>query len=90
MSLIPEKQVVGCLVCGEPAEKGDLCALHHVAEEKLKQNYKRWDVAYGGLSYRDYLRFLVSLPETGEAVGALARFVLRDKGEGNVEDANRL
>ncbi len=88
MSLVLEEEPVSCLVCGKPAGKDGLCALHHLAKAKLNQSYKLWDIAYGGLSYVDYLRLLVALPETGETVAAIARLVLQDKGEGNVKDAS--
>lgn len=79
MSLVLEEQSASCLVCGKPAGKGGLCALHHLAKAKLNQHYKLWDTAYGGLSYVDYLRLLVTLPETGEAAGAIARLILRQR-----------
>jgi len=90
MILVPEEKSVSCPVCGRTAKKGGLCELHHLAKEKLNQNYKVWDIAYGGLSYVDYLRLLVTLSDTGEAVAATARLILQDKGEGNAKDASHM
>ncbi|MBS7623671.1 hypothetical protein KEJ39_08395 [Candidatus Bathyarchaeota archaeon] len=60
-------------------EKNSLCRLHHLAKERLTQGYELWRVAYGSLSYTDYLHSLIALPETGEAVAAVARQILQKK-----------
>lgn len=90
MILIMEERSVSCLVCGQTAWRDRLCELCHLAKERLNQHYKFWNTAYGGLSYQDYLRVLVRLPETGETIGALAWLILHDKGEADVKDTNHL
>jgi hypothetical protein len=60
-------------------EENGLCRLHRLAKERLTQSYELWKVAYGSLSYVDYLRLLIALPETGEAVAEVARHILQGK-----------
>lgn len=85
-----EDQSGQCLVCKEQAKRDGLCNLHHLAREKLDNNYKLWQAAYGDITYERYLQSLIRLPETGEAAATVAKLILNKRGGETVEDTRHL
>jgi len=79
-----------CLVCSENAQREGLCEFHNLAKSKLDENYNVWRKAYADISYTDYLEFLMRLPETGDAILALARLILERKGGEAGDNIHRL
>jgi hypothetical protein len=81
---------VSCLVCPENAQREGLCEFHNLAKKKLEQNYKIWQKAYANISYDDYLESLMRLSETGDAILALARLILKHEGGDAGDNIHRL
>ena len=52
-----------CKVCNSTIPEGDYCDAHLIAKKNLEANFKRWQKAYGELSWLDYLSRLVSDPD---------------------------
>ena len=78
------------LICQFQTQGQDLCELHSLAREKLRHGYEVWRKAYGNIPYHDYLRSLITRPETGDAVVAVAKFILSSKGGETGKDVNNL
>jgi hypothetical protein len=74
-----------CRLCDRPVEDVEraLCEYHARAYRSLREGYGRWREAYGDLTYPEYLRRLIELPEAGRWVKEVARLEL----EGVAEDA---
>ncbi len=58
-----------CRLCRREAERGpNLCVFHARAREALLEGYKRWSDAYGGLSWKEFLKRIKGRAETGQWV----------------------
>ncbi len=58
-----------CKLCRREAEgSSNLCVFHTKAGEALLEAYKRWNNAYGELSWKEYLRRIKGRAETGQWV----------------------
>lgn len=56
-----------CRACGKEAEAdGDLCRRHSEARDALKRAYPKWQEAYSGMSWNEYLNRVKALGETGQ------------------------
>lgn len=70
-----------CLVCHSTIEKGDYCDAHQIAKKNIEQRFKDWRVAYGELSWDDYLAKLInddSIP-IGDWAREVADYLLKNK-----------
>lgn len=55
-----------CKACKRDAEAGSgLCRYHSEARDALKSGFARWQEAYSGISWREYLNKVKALDETG-------------------------
>lgn len=67
-----------CIICQREQEaSSELCRYHSVADENLRAGYEKWCYAYGELSWKDYLKRLLELPETGAWVKEVASWELK-------------
>lgn len=60
----------------------DLCQYHRKAKDNLVSNFKKWQEAYGGLTWAEYCQRLSSLQETGIWVKEVIDYMLRLHSEG--------
>ncbi len=69
-----------CAVCGMKIVDAniDVCVKHTEAYRKIKDAYALWFDAYGNLTTEEFLKRLVSLPETGDRARDLARFLIHN------------
>ncbi|MCI0561941.1 MAG: hypothetical protein MN733_25930 [Nitrososphaera sp.] len=55
-----------CAACHRRALAGDKYCIHHSqAFHSLKEHYKAWVEAYGGISWDDFMGRLAKMDETG-------------------------
>jgi len=60
---------MSCKLCKREAEKGGtLCRYHSAALTALKEGYRRWNEAFSGISWADYLNRVKTAEETGQWV----------------------
>jgi hypothetical protein len=65
------------LVCDETPRSGRFCRWHNRAFKQILRKYPAWKAAKD-VSPEDYLKEIVELPETGQWVGDVARYILAD------------
>jgi hypothetical protein len=71
-----------CKICRREAKKGEeLCAYHSEARMALKDGYAKWNEAYSGISWRDYLNRVKTIEGTGQWVKDV--ITLEDGGDTN-------
>ena len=77
------------MICWRSAldEVISLCIYHSDSYNKMKAEYDMWSERYGDISWRNYLRKLLSLSETGQWVKDVAEVELRilSDSDGNKE-----
>lgn len=66
-----------CIVCGEIDESSQdaYCASHATALRQMYEAYKTWSSAYGGIRLEQFLSRLSELPEAGDRVKELSKFL---------------
>ncbi len=71
-----------CIVCGSSSEgeQDEYCASHLRALRNMRKEFQNWSKGYGSILPESYLSRLSELPETGERVKDLARFLTRNPG----------
>lgn len=57
-----------CKICKKFAKEGQYCANHTAARDSLIAGYRVWENAYHGMAWKDYLRRIEGLEETGHWV----------------------
>jgi hypothetical protein len=69
-----------CAVCyREVVAKGKkFCIYHSQAYDSLKKQYDAWVKAYGGISWDDYLKKLLTLDQTGSWVKDVINLELKE------------
>ncbi len=55
------------------------CRYHQQAYANLRASFEKWRYAYGETSWKDYLRQIAELPETGALVKECCEYLLRAK-----------
>jgi hypothetical protein len=74
--------LTGCLLCRrECAPSSPLCKYHLAAKRSVESAYKRWNEAYGGIAWKEYLRRIGQDPETGEWAKEVAELLSREAAE---------
>jgi len=69
-----------CPLCERRKEqRGEFCSFHNTALTNLKQAYKYWNEAYGGLEEEEYYSRLETHQDTGSAVKDVIKY-LRIRG----------
>ncbi len=53
-----------CAVCGRQGQES-LCRRHESAKERLEAAFPRWVMAYGGISWEDFLDNVIRNAQTG-------------------------
>lgn len=72
-----------CELCQrEAVAEEKLCQYHRMAKESLVSNFKRWQEAYGDLSWKEYCERLLKLQETGVWVKEIATHMLNKNSGG--------
>jgi len=56
-----------CKLCRREvrAKDGSLCDYHQDARNSLRRAYEAWNIAYSGISWREYLNKVKALEDTG-------------------------
>jgi len=68
-----------CLICERrPIAAFRLCRYHKIASERIREAYTVWQTGYGDFSWRNYLKKVISLPETGQWALDVAKLELSD------------
>jgi len=67
-----------CRACSRDASN-EFCTYHEQAYDALKKNYDAWRVAYGKISWKEYLERLLELKETGSWVKDVIMLELKEK-----------
>lgn len=71
-----------CAACARESDGiSKYCSYHARALGQLKSHYDSWVVAYGGISWQDYLQRLHKMEETGQWVKEVIEAEMK-KGEG--------
>jgi hypothetical protein len=56
-----------CRLCKRDcAESSDLCEYHLTAKRNVEAGYEKWNRAYGGVTWKEYLQRLQQSAETGQ------------------------
>ncbi|MBI2937690.1 MAG: hypothetical protein HYY22_05735 [Thaumarchaeota archaeon] len=55
------------------------CRYHQQAYENLEAGFEKWRHAYGETNWKDYLRLIVELSETGAWVKECCEYLLQEK-----------
>jgi len=64
-----------CKLCRREAKQGDvLCRYHSEAKKALKDSYARWNEAYSGISWEEYLNRVKTAEGTGQWVKDVITF----------------
>jgi len=58
---------LSCIICGRPL-KGEYCIYHTLALQNLRAAYKKWNDAYGGLSWDEFTAKIKKTEGTGQWV----------------------
>lgn len=59
--------MTACGLCKrERAPSSTLCKYHLAAKRNVESQYARWSEAYGGMTWKEYLRKVAQSPETGQ------------------------
>lgn len=68
-----------CAVCGLKIvdAANSLCATHLESYRNLNDSYSRWFMAYGEITRENFLRRLITRPETGSRVKETAEFLIK-------------
>jgi hypothetical protein len=53
---------------------------HEAAKKNLESAYEAWTEAYGGVTWKDYLRQIVRLPATGQWAREVAELLSKVEG----------
>ena len=56
-----------CSICSE-VTSGKYCTYHRGSFDKLVSGYQSWTRALGEISWRDFLRKVIELQETGSSI----------------------
>lgn len=68
-----------CLLCErESIAAFRFCRYHKIASERIREAYPVWQTGYGDFSWRNYLKKVISLPETGQWALDVAKLELSD------------
>jgi hypothetical protein len=59
-------------------DTSEFCSLHNNALNNLEEAYSHWNKAFDGLSKDEYYSRVEHLPETGEAVKQVIRYLRKE------------
>jgi len=69
-----------CRLCRrERAPSSTLCKYHLAAKRGVESAYKRWNEAYGGIGWKDYLQKVCQNAETGLWAKEVAELLSREE-----------
>jgi hypothetical protein len=74
------KKTKKCAACYREVVAKDkkFCIYHSQANDSLKKQYDAWVKAYGGISWDDYLKKLLTLDQTGSWVKDVINLELKE------------
>jgi hypothetical protein len=71
--------VKNCSICNSSNSDFNLCEIHLKAYENINASYKDWAKAFNNkLSTDEYLRRILNLQYTGDAIREVARYLLEN------------
>jgi hypothetical protein len=71
--------VKNCSICNSSNSDFNLCEIHLKAYENINASYKEWTKAFNNnLSTGEYLRKILNLQDTGNAIREVARYLLEN------------
>ena len=71
-----------CQLCKrECAPSSALCKYHLLAKRNIESGYKQWTDAYGGITWKEYLRKIGRNSETGQWAKEVAELLSKESGE---------
>ena len=74
--------MASCKLCKrECSPSSEYCSYHLKAKENLESGYKQWSDAYGGITWKEYLRRVGRNPETGQWAKEVADLLSKTSGE---------
>ncbi len=74
--------MAGCLLCTRQcAPSSTLCVYHLSAKKNLESGYAQWNEAYGGVTWKEYLRRIGQSAETGLWVKEVAEWLSKESTE---------
>lgn len=74
--------MTACRLCKrECAPLSTLCEYHLAAKVAVESAYRRWDEAYGGISWKDYLQKVIQNAETGMWAKEVAELLSKEIAE---------
>ncbi len=74
--------MTSCRLCKrECAPSSTLCRYHLEARRRVESAYGRWNEAYGGITWKEYLQKISRDPETGEWAREVAELLSKGPAE---------
>ena len=74
--------MTACRLCKrECAPSSNLCSYHLAAKRSVESAYRKWDAAYGGMTWKEYLRRISQDAETGQWAKEVAEMLSREAAE---------
>ncbi|MBN2228953.1 MAG: hypothetical protein JW779_05105 [Candidatus Thorarchaeota archaeon] len=72
-----------CPICrrDRTGDDGVFCSYHNEAYGNLKHNFERWNQAFGGITWEEYLEKIDYLENTGQWVKEVIEYIM---SEGNL------
>jgi len=61
--------------CAPPSE---FCKYHLTAKQNVESGYKQWSEAYGGITWKEYLRRIAQNAETGQWAKEVAELMSKE------------
>lgn len=74
--------MTACRLCRrECAPSSTLCKYHLAAKRSVESAYRRWNEAYGGIAWKDYLQKVSQNTETGLWAKEVAELLSKESAE---------
>ena len=71
--------MTSCIVCGRPVQEEDrFCKYHQDALEALTRTYEKWNSAFGGMKWSEYLKEVLGVEGTGIWVAEVAEVIRKE------------
>ena len=69
-----------CAVCGLKIvdDSDSLCAVHAESYRNVREAFSRWSTAYGKITREEFLKRLITRPETGLRAKETAEFFIKN------------
>jgi hypothetical protein len=74
--------MIACRLCSrECAPSSTFCSYHLAAKKSVESAYRKWDEAYGGMTWKEYLRRIGQDAETGQWAKEVAELLSREAAD---------